>query len=392
MPKKPSLFIVGSSAGVLAALLTGCASAPAASSPAAPAATTPAESSTPADAFDLDQLIADAKAEGELVVWDSSSSVEDIAELFAKEYPDIKVTATKVSKEEQVTKLRNEAAGGVPSVDALNFADTGALAGVLLPENLVTSWMPEDRKDVIPVDSQDPPVFVWNPNVFVYNPQTYPNGCPIANVWDLTKPEWSQKVIFEDPEQSPQLADFFSELRINAADVLTPAYQAAFGADLAAGAVPGDELLKGWAANAQITDDSDNILADVGGKGGDKVGFTAASAYYDAEEEGLNVLPCEGLQPFIGYASPKFGVLVNNAKHPNAAKLWVHFLLGDTAAEPVLDNGGWATNPSVPTDSVERIPGMAADHSDLFPFDLASIAQHWAERQNTQDLWAGALS
>ena len=375
----------GVTALALTALLSACAGGASASAP---------DSSTPsasAEAVDLDQLIADAEAEGTLTVWDSSSSVEDIAELFMEEYPDIEVEAIKVSKEEQVTKLSNEAAGGTPSVDVLNFADTGALAGVLLPNNLVSSWFPADLAETIPADSQNPPVFVWNPNVFVYNPTTYPDGCPVKNVWDLTDADWKDKVIFEDPSQSPQLADFFTELRINDTDALAAAYQEKFGSEISG--VPGEELLTGWAANAQITDDSDNILGGVGDKGGDKIGFTAASAYYDAEEEGLDVLPCEGLSPWIGYVSPKFAVLVNNAAHPNAAKLWVHFLLGDRATQPVLDNGGFATNPNVTLpDGVNPIPGMKGDHSDLYMFHLDSIDQHWAERQNTQDLWAEALS
>ncbi len=375
----------GLAALALTSVLSACAGDASASAPASP------ESSTTAETVDLDQLIADAEAEGTLTVWDSSSSVEDIAELFMEEYPNITVEAIKVSKEEQVTKLSNEAAGGTPSVDVLNFADTGALAGVLLPNNLVTSWFPADKADVIPTDSQNPPVFVWNPNVFVYNPTTYPDGCPVTNVWDLTEAAWKDKVIFEDPSQSPQLADFFTELRINDSDELAAAYQEKFGS--AVSGVPGEELLKGWAANAQITDDSDNVLGDVGDKDGDTIGFTAASAYYDAEDEGLDVVPCEGLSPWIGYVSPKFAVLVNNAAHPNAAKLWVDFLLGDKATQPVLDNGGFATNPNVTLpDGINPIPGMKADHSDLYMFRLDSIDQHWAERQNTQDLWAEALS
>jgi len=347
---------------------------------------------TPADeAFDLDALIAAAKAEGALTVWDSSSSVEDIAALFMEAYPEITVTALKVSKEEQVTKLSNEAKGGTPSVDALNFADTGALAGVLLPQGLVSSWFPADMRDIIPADSQDPAVFVWNPNVFMYNPVTYPDGPPVTNVWELTQPEWSKKIIFEDPSQSPQLADFLTELRINDGDELAAAYQDLFGEEISGDGTPGDQLVAGWASNALVTDDSDNILSDVG-EGGDSIGFTAASAYYDAQEEGYDIALAEGLSPWIGYASPKFAVLVNNAAHPNAAKLWIHFLLGDVATQPVLDNGGWATNPNVVRpDGVNPIPGLANDHSDLYTFDLNSIDEHWAERQNTQDLWANNL-
>jgi iron(III) transport system substrate-binding protein len=347
--------------------------------------------SSPTAAFDLNALVTAANEEGELTVWDSSSSVEDIAELFMQAYPDIKVNATKVSKEEQVTKLSNEAKGGTPSVDALNFADTGALAGVLLPQGLVTSWFPEDMRDIIPADSQDPAVFVWNPNVFVYNPKTYPNGSPVKNVWELTQPEWSKKIIFEDPSQSPQLADFFTELRINDGDELAAAYKDLFGTDISGEGTPGDQLVAGWAANALVTDDSDNILGDVG-DGGDSIGFTAASAYYDAQEQGYDIAVCQGLSPWIGYASPKFAVLVNNAAHPNAAKLWIHFLLGDVATQPVLDNGGWATNPNVVVpDGINPIPGMAGDHSDVYKFHLDSIDEHWAERQNTQDLWAENL-
>lgn len=377
--KLRSLALTGLALAASATVLTACGGSDASDASDSSTFTT--------EKVDVDALYAAAKKEGELTVWDSSGSVSDVAALFEKKYPGIKVNALKVDKSDQQTKLTAEAKGGHVSVDAVMAADAGALGGVYLPQHLLTSWFPEDLKSVIPADSQNPPATIWNPNVFFYNSSTYPQGCPVTNIWQLTTDDYKGKVLFEDPSQSPQFADWLSELQLQDGDKLAELYKEQFGKELSGN--PGEELVKGLAKNAKIVADSDDEPKAVSASGSQMIAFNAADSIFDAQDQGFDdYAVCSGLQPWIGYASPKFAMLVNNAPHPNAAKLWIHFALGDEAMQPVLANGGFASNPNVkmaPGD--KQIPGMAEDHSDLFKFDLGDLKKDWDMRQQTLDLW-----
>jgi len=378
--------LAGVAVATTGALLAGCTSTTTSGTPAP----TSSEASN-IEQINLDSLIAAAKQEGELTVWDSSSSVADIGEGFTEKYG-IKVNAVKVSKPDQVTKLSREAAGGTPTADILMFADDGSLGGQLLPQNLVTSWFPSDLVDKIPADSQNPPVAVWNPNVFFYNPKTYPSGCPVSNVWQLTGSDYKGRAVWGDPSQSPQLADFMTELQLHDTDSLAAAYQSF--ASKALEGNPGEQFITDLAKNAPIVAaDDDDVIAAVGAAASDKIGFAAASSWYDAQDQGLDVAVCTGLQPWIGYASPKFPVLITKAAHPNAAKLWIHYVMDDGGMTPVLNNGGFSPNPNTkPTADTTKIPGLADDHSDLFLFGLDTLDEDWSMRQDTQDLWADNLA
>jgi len=370
------------------ALLTACASGGTTGAATTPTSSKPASN---VEQVDLTALVAAAQQEGQLTVWDSSSSVKDVAKGFTAKYG-IKVNAVKVSKPDQVSKLTNEAAGGTPSADVLMFADDGSLGGQLLPQKLVTSWFPSDLVSKIPANSQNPPVAVWNPNVFFYNPTTYPGGCPVTNVWQLTGTDYKGRAIWGDPSQNPQLADFMTELQLRDTDKLTTAYQQF--ADAAPEGNAGTAFITDLAKNAPIVAaDDDDVIAAVGAKGSNRIGFAAASSWYDAQDQGLDIAVCQGLQPWVGYASPKFPMLVTKAAHPNAAKLWIHFVMDDGGMTPVLDNGGFSPNPNTtPTADTTKIPGLAADHGDLFLFGLDTLDKDWTMRQDTQDLWADNLA
>lgn len=407
MLKMGRSWLLAGAGVVVAVTLSACSSgssagtSPTDSSPAvssggsAPASST-AASGTPASnsavaPVNLTALVAAAKKEGSLTVWDSSSSIADVAKGFTAKYG-IKVNAIKVSKEDQLTKLTREAAGGTPSVDVLMFADDGSLGGQLLPQHLVTSWFPADLIKQIPADSQNPPVAVWNPNVFFYNPKTYPDGCPVTNVWQLTDPSFKSRVVWPDPTQDPQTSDFMTELQLHDTAALAQAYQQDEGKKLDGNA--GKTFIVDLAKNAPVvSSDDDDTIAAVGAKGSTKIGFAAASSWYDAQDQGQDVAVCAGLKPWVGYASPKFAMLVTKAAHPNAAKLFIHYVLSPGGMTPVLDNGGFASNPATKmTADTKRIPGLKPDHSDLFLFGLDTLKQDWDMRQDTQDTWTVNLS
>jgi iron(III) transport system substrate-binding protein len=381
--RRAAVAVTAASAGALA--LTGCGGGG-----GKPAAAAPIQN---AASFSLGKLVAAAKKEGSLTVWDSSASVNKMAKAFQAQYG-IKTTALKISKADAVTKLVRESQAGKVSADVLMFADGGSLAGQLLPGKLVTSWLPPDLAADVPAGSRDPLVAVWNPDVVYYNSTAYPKGCPVTNVWQLTQPQWKGKFAIVDPRQDPQTADFLTELTHSGSAALASAYRKLNGKPLDTGTQDaGHTFLAQLAANQPIVSASDDdVTAAVGAKGAKNppLGLGAGSKYSEAKDQGQTIAPCTGLAPWIGYASPKFGLITTKAQHPSAAELWIHFALTAEGIKPALKGGGFSGNSSVPP-AKDGPPGLAADHSDLFLFDLKSLGEDWKDRQATQDFWQSHL-
>ena len=63
-------------------------------------------------------------------------------------------------------------------------------------------------------------------------------------------------------------------------------------------------------------------------------GFTGYSSYKDTLKGELNMAPCFGLQPVMGLFKTSYLAIANNAPHPNAAKLFIKFILSADGFDP----------------------------------------------------------
>src|SRR3546814_6728607 len=68
--------------------------------------------------------------------------------------------------------------------------------------------------------------------VLMYNEAAYPDGSPVTNLWQLTLPEWTGKVLMVDPTQRGELLDLLTQIALSG-DEMAAAYQAQFGKDIA---------------------------------------------------------------------------------------------------------------------------------------------------------------
>jgi len=359
---------------------------------AAPVAATAAPSptrtpSTVVEPFDEAALVAAAKKEGELVVYWHSSRVTDAAKNFEAKYG-IKVKATKVNTEEQSERVVREVDSKNVLVDAIGYEDGGLLLTKLLPEKYVTSYMPGDLASVIVENSRDPVIYQWQPRIFGYNTEVYGQTCPIKNIWQLTEPKWKGKFIFRDPAvHSVQLA-FFSTL-ITQPKILEQAYLDLYGQALKTSeANAGWEFLKRLFKNDPVVINSDDDVAEAVGAPGQKeppIGLYVLAKHRDIKNKGLKVGVCAGLNPFEAYAYPIYALIVNGAPHPNAAKLWIHWVLSEEGVSPwtVKDMGYFSSNSKAPVHPDNQ--GTWADWSKraIFFDELTAIKL----RQQLRDYW-----
>lgn len=335
----------------------------------------------------LDELIAAAKEEGPITIYDGTSKIEEMAAAFTEEYG-IEATGVKADAAEVIEKTTREAQSGNIVGDVVALSDLPALKSQLLPNNFVTTYVPADLEENIPKNMREPLVMITDPAFFTYNTEVY-DACPIRNVWQLTDADWSGKFAIDDPVGSNATLDWFSQMSQFDDDALAQAYEDLYGEPLE---TEQDSVTAEWvarlAANSPIVTKSGEEASEAVGALGQTdppMGLMSSAKYRNIDEKGYALSVCEGLEPFTGRAAPKGIAIATGTESPHAAMLFVHYALTQEGIEPQIADGKISSNSAVvqPED-----PANTADYLDsLYFFDNAGLDTDWANRESWQDLW-----
>jgi iron(III) transport system substrate-binding protein len=339
--------------------------------------------------LDLDALIAAAKQEGGVTVYDSSGDIEDVAKAFTAKYG-IPMEGVKSGSPETAEKMIRENKADNVTIDATMFEDGGVLVGQLVPQHIVHTWVPADLLNDIPEANRNPLLALSKANVFAYNPKLSPGGCPVKNIWDLTEPEWRGKLVMQDPVGKPTVLLLFTQLVAHGSDELEQAYQAKYGKPLETKEQNATwEWIKRIAVNQPVLTGSDeDISAAVGAPTAQdaKIALMSISKFRNNEEKGYQQSVCEGMAPFSGYSYDKYAQIATKTKHPNAAKLFVHFIMTEEGVKHEIAEGGVSGNSKVPAFGLP-LPGLSDWDKDLFHVDSSLLADDFKNRQDVTDFW-----
>jgi iron(III) transport system substrate-binding protein len=339
-------------------------------------------------AFDLDALIAAAKAEPPITIYDSTGKIVDMAEAFTAKYG-VQATGQKVSANSQLEMIIRENQSGNASGDVALITDTPAALAQLLPNNFVQSYLPPDMADKIPAAYQSPLAISTNANVWAYNTEVY-DACPVKNIWELTTPEWKGKVAFVDPLTKGTYTDWFNQMATYGDDQMRAAYKDQFGKDLDTDeASASAEWIKGFANNAPLVTDADDPISDAVGAPGQAApffGLISSAKFRDNEDKGYKLGLCADLKPWSGWTYTKLGLVASKSDSPNAAKLFIHYILTEEGIAPQVKDGKISTNIDVKIPEGEP-SGLAAHLDTLFQYNGASGMDDWDTRQDWQDFW-----
>lgn len=288
---------------------------------------------------DWDAVEAAAKEEGSLVVYSNSSRVLDAAAAWSELYPDITIEAFDLGGAEVITKVREEQKAGAYNGDVWLSAGGPDVEGEFVPNEYIWKYIPPELLSVMPEENQNPvasastEIFGW-----IYNSELN-DSCPISNWWALTDPEWKGKIFIKDPINSAEDLGMLMSA-VAHADEFAAAYKDYFGEDIV---LDDDTPDAGWYWIKKFAQNQ-----PIGVSGGDDV--WEAMAYPGLEENMLgwlplskyrNVLkgdatfePCVGMKPVIGVQKHNYVAVINEAPHPNAAKLFVRFALSAEGFAP----------------------------------------------------------
>jgi iron(III) transport system substrate-binding protein len=340
-----------------------------------------------AEDFNLDALIAAAKAEPPLTVYAVTGKIVETAEAFSALYG-IPAEGKKVNEAGQIDLMIREHEAGNIVGDLAIAGDVASIVAQLIPEGIAESWVPPDLAAGIPEGQRDPLVVVSDPHVWAYSTEVY-DTCPVKNVWELTEPQWQGKVAMLDPLVKPLYADWFNQLEMHHDAEMAAAYEAHFGKKLETDAPSATAAwVRAYAANGPLLGDSSSVaeaIAAVGQKD-PFFGMTSTAKFRDNATGKLSIGFCADMVPFSGWLYPGLAMIATKSDSPNAARLFTHYLLTAEGIAPMSIDGKMSSNTAVPANPDEA-SGIAAHMDQLMVYDTGTAAADFDRRQDWQDYW-----
>lgn len=282
-----------------------------------------------------EELVKAAQEEGRLVVYTFTSRGSKVGELFEKKYG-IKTEVTQLGDSAMITKVTAEAKANVEGADLVFAQDSGRVLTELFDTGYLTKYVPSDVAAKIPSQYADPLVYDLNIKAFIFNDE---KATDVKNVWQLTEPQWKDKIQFKNPQNESVGMNFFVMLtKPEWAEKLAKAYKDLYGKDLVL-TTPnaGYEFIKMLMKNAVLGKSDTTVCEAVGTKGqADQLyGLFTINKLRTAKDKNLAVSVNYDMVPFNGFMYPIFTGLTVNAKHPNAAKLFLEFAYTEEGWKPM---------------------------------------------------------
>ena len=306
-----------------------------------------------------------AKKEGTVLVYANSSKVEKAAEAFMELYPEINVQAYDLGGDDVLMKTLEEQKAGAFTGDVW-FSSGGAdLVGQVLPKNYVWRFVPDSTAAYTPEQYTQPLLMSrFGTSIFAYNSELN-ETCPITNIWELTQPEWKGKFFIEDPLNDASTLSKLITIAYHA-DEVKQAYVDLYGSEPVLDADTPDAgwlWLKRFAQNGPIPqpggDEVDSAFATPG-MTDSYMALTSYSNMADVQDGILAFAPCMGLQPTMGVQSQSYVGIINQAPHPNAAKLWIKYITSPDGRKP------WAKFGTYFPDSTYEVPEGQIPLDEMF--------------------------
>ena len=349
-------------------------------------------------AVDWDKVYEAAKKEGKVVIYTSSSRTISLKEEFESLYPGVTLEVYELGSTGSIEKVEREQLAGIYNCDVLHASGYPSQLHLLANMNMIFPFYPPELESVIPKEFREPLVAQrYESRAIFYNSKVYPE-CPIDSWWDLTKPEWRDRIAIVDPVTDASSLDLITTIVLNA-DELAKDYEREFGRpSRLTSPNAGYELLNGIFANRpKIYARHTDLIKVVGDPNsanppiGISIPFSSLSYAEDPARGGLKLMVATDIKPAVGLLYPSLMNITYKAPHPNAAKLLIKYLFGTNKGElgmrPFFVVGNWAARIDMVEEPVhEYLPDVRLPLSDL-NFWLMDPVGIWETSAEVQDWW-----
>jgi iron(III) transport system substrate-binding protein len=287
------------------------------------------------DAMSPAEMLALAQKEGKVTIYAFTSRIAQIEKAFEAAYPGIDVVPLDISSTQMIARLKSEAQAGASGADVAYISDAPVVYTELVSKGVLAPYVPPDVAGRVP-DEFEKPLLAnrLSTKVLMYNEEAHPNGPPVKNLWDLTKPEWKGRVVMVDPNLRGDYLDFMAEVVLRSAE-MEKAYQAAFGKPFVLDKTyknAGEQWIAAlWANRPVLVRNTDAVNDAVGKKGQQNppIGITTYSDRRDNAKENRALQVANAVEPSPGILFPAYLGIVRGTKSPAASRLLIRFMMGD---------------------------------------------------------------
>jgi len=340
-------------------------------------------------AQDWAAIEAAARKEGKVVIYSVSSRIFKLADAFKEKYG-IEIEGHDIASDVQLEKLRREHKAGIHNVDVLFNADLPLLLNEFLERKLAHNFVPEDYASQLDAAEMDPVLVQrWSSRIIIYNAAKNPNGAPIDNLWDLTKPEWKSRVLMPNPAENSVQANAIQTI-LQQSGPMAKAYKEEFGEEIAYSkavlkAVKKHPLIDEPTASMEwlyrvlqndpvFLGSTTQIFKNVADVKQDNppIGFTTFSKLRSNKEGVYEAAPAYDVKPAFGVAYPTVLAIADGAPHPNAAKLLIKYMM-DEGFKPWNVIGDYAARTDVAKEQIAKFNIPEFDSLNLWKIDPANV-------------------
>lgn len=294
-----------------------------------------------------------ARAEGRLSVYSTTSRTEVAAQAFTA-LTGIQVEVSRLGEQDLIERAYQEGRAGVRNVDMIVVEDWVAARELLSNTGYFVNYVPPTARALFAPHHTDPLVLGYINRIFGYNTEKHPDEDPFTNVWQLTMPEYSGRVMIRDLAITGEHQNAFTEW-VRRSDELAAAYTELTGEELElTEANAGLEFIRRFLLNDPIIMTSDTRIGEaVGARGQEDPPygmFYVFSKHRDIPLQDLTLAESRQIAPTLGYYYPIVLQLASDARNPNAAKLFMEYLANLEGFAP------WADSPGVYTPNPNQVP------------------------------------
>ena len=300
-------------------------------------------------------LVAAAKKEGQ-ITWYSTLIVNQIVrpmvEAFEQKYPGIKVQYSRATSSDVALKIRNEARARRVQADLFDGSNTVFL---LQEADLVAEYQPKSAA-AYPAEMKDPKGHWTALNLFYWTSAYNTNAMKATDApktyEDLLDPKWKGKIAWTYD--------------------LTPGGPPGFIHNILTtmGTDKGMDYLRRFAAQEPVTiPAAQRVVLDKVVSG--EYPLAVMILNYHATISANQGAPVQWIKMEPLLQSMSLVSIVKDGPHPNAARLFVEFMLSDEGQKVMADNDYLPASPSVPAKVPENKPDAGKFQVNVVTPDMA---------------------
>lgn len=289
-----------------------------------------------------EELYEKAKAEmaagAQLNFYSTTSFAEKAAANFMAAYPELdgKVIYAEIDDVETYTILTSTIGAGVKDSADMALTQNGPdLKTFLLDEGLSYAYFPEALKGDVDEANQNPAVVTFVNSLLIYHNGNGSVG--LNNVWQLTEPEWKDKIFFKDPTTETVNINFLIMLTSPEWTArLDAAYEAYYGKTWESTEFESSayQWIDGFLKNVNYTYTSaSKMAAGVASGAPGNMGlfvFSKLRKVDEADRKNLTVVQFENdMNGFSGFMYPIYATVCKDTECPYACALFINYLLSE---------------------------------------------------------------